>query len=71
MAKIVSVESRDQAAHDGLLVEMFYKSIIASEGPSHADVVALARNFRLPCRNGFTFTRVCATFQRFTGYSLT
>ncbi|KAJ7912831.1 hypothetical protein B0H13DRAFT_1874415 [Mycena leptocephala] len=60
--EIVSVESRDQEAHDGLLVEMFYKSIIASEGPSHAGVVALAKNFRLPCRNGFTFTRYIQGF---------
>ncbi|KAJ6467428.1 hypothetical protein C8R45DRAFT_1106169 [Mycena sanguinolenta] len=57
-----SLADRDQATHDGLLVEMFYKSMIASEGPSHTDVIALARNFRLPCRNGFTFTRYIQGF---------
>ncbi|KAJ7436551.1 hypothetical protein FB451DRAFT_1417408 [Mycena latifolia] len=55
--EVSALKSRDQATHDGLLVEMLYRSVIGSEPPSHPDLIALATGFRLPCRNGFTFTR--------------
>ncbi|KAK7037157.1 hypothetical protein R3P38DRAFT_3311664 [Favolaschia claudopus] len=51
---------RDQDTHDGIPMELLYQSCIGSDGselPSHLDVAVLARNFRLPCRHGFTLTR--------------
>ncbi|KAK6984722.1 hypothetical protein R3P38DRAFT_3332778 [Favolaschia claudopus] len=48
---------RDQDTHDGIPMELLYRSCIGSELPSHLDAAVLARNFRLPCRNGFTLTR--------------
>ncbi len=56
--QITAVAVRDQATHDGLFVEMAYRGVIGSEAPSHVDVVAAARGARLPCRNGWTFTKV-------------
>ncbi|KAJ7722088.1 hypothetical protein B0H16DRAFT_1789844 [Mycena metata] len=55
--EITAVAVRDQATHNGLFVEMAYRGVIGSEAPSHVDVVAAARGARLPCRNGWTFTK--------------
>ncbi|KAK7037103.1 hypothetical protein R3P38DRAFT_3311654 [Favolaschia claudopus] len=48
---------RDEATHDAIPIELLYRAVVGSELPSHIDVATLARNFRLPCRNGFTLTR--------------
>ncbi|KAJ7754849.1 hypothetical protein B0H16DRAFT_1831582 [Mycena metata] len=55
--EITAVAVRDQATHDGFFVEMAYRGVIGSEAPSHVDVVAAARGARLPCHNGWTFTK--------------
>ncbi|KAJ7080144.1 hypothetical protein B0H15DRAFT_804135 [Mycena belliarum] len=55
--EIRAVAGRDQQTHDGLFVEMIYRTQVGSEPPSHIDVVAAARGARLACRNGWTFTK--------------
>ncbi|KAJ7675261.1 hypothetical protein B0H17DRAFT_1140337 [Mycena rosella] len=55
--EVSAVSTRDRETHEGLLVEMLYRSVIGSEPPLHPDLVALSRGFWLPCRNGFTFTQ--------------
>ncbi|KAJ7511954.1 hypothetical protein B0H11DRAFT_2371466 [Mycena galericulata] len=60
--EMASVETRDEATHNGLLVELLYRAVIGSEPPTHPDVISLSRGFRLPCQNGFTFTRYIRSF---------
>ncbi|KAK6996213.1 hypothetical protein R3P38DRAFT_3329590 [Favolaschia claudopus] len=55
--ELSSLVGRDQPSHDAIGLELVYRSVVGSEPPSHPDVQATARNFPLPCRNGFTVTR--------------
>ncbi|KAK7012389.1 hypothetical protein R3P38DRAFT_3279919 [Favolaschia claudopus] len=60
--ELSSLVGRDQPSHDAIGLELVYRSVVGSEPPSHPDVQATARNFRLPCRNGFTVTRYLRGF---------
>lgn len=52
------LQDRDSASHDALAAEMLYRAVIGTELPSHPELTAFRRGFKLPCRNGFVFTEV-------------
>jgi hypothetical protein len=52
------LHDRDQQAHDALAADMLYRSVIGAEPPSHPELQAFLKGFRLPCRNGFNFPKV-------------
>ena len=56
---MANLSSRDQVAHDAIAANIIHQAVIGPEPANHPEIQAFLSGFRLPCRNGFDFTKVC------------